>query len=144
MTADLEPYFNVWIFIEPTTGLVMQTGVKAYALEGTDEEKLACLRYLSRTDFYTVERQRIPERYVLRGPQGQRQNHVVTVQMVPNTPLVQECIEALMPLPAQLLMSGDEPSLVSLPMGDAPLCVTTFIEQRHDGTLVPVLDRAEG
>lgn len=38
MNATLEPCFNLWLFVDPLSGVVQTGAAKAYALHGTEQE----------------------------------------------------------------------------------------------------------
>ena len=61
--ADAEICLNTWFFVD-STGMVIRIAAKAYALKGSDEEKLAILKSLAGTDHLSATQGRIPERYV--------------------------------------------------------------------------------
>lgn len=138
MTNTPELCFNVWVFVDPATRVVQSASAKAYALAGEDEAKLATLRGLSATDFYTAEREPIPPKYIVVAPDGRQIPGVLFAGQVPQTDLVLEIIETLDPMPAQLAMREGEPVGVTLTVPDAPLHVLTFVEERADGSLVAV------
>jgi hypothetical protein len=61
---EAEICVNVWHFVDET-GMVMMLAAKAYALRGTDDEKLAVLKSLSATDYLSAIQARVPDQYVL-------------------------------------------------------------------------------
>lgn len=64
--ADAEICLNTWIFLD-STGMVIRIAAKAYALKGTDEEKLAILKSLAGTDHLSATQGRIPTKYIAYG-----------------------------------------------------------------------------
>ena len=72
MNTTLEPCFNLWLFVDPLTGVVQTGAAKAYALHGTEQERKDLLQRLAPTDFYTVPRVPVPQHYVLAGPDGRQ------------------------------------------------------------------------
>lgn len=138
MTNTPELCFNVWVFVDPATRVVQSASAKAYALAGEDEAKLATLRDLSATDFYTAEREPIPPKYSVVAPDGRQIPGVLFAGQIPQTDLALEIIETLDPMPAQLAMREGEPVGVTLTVPDGPLHVLTFVEERADGSLVAV------
>ena len=61
--TNAEICLNTWFFVD-STGMVIRIAAKAYALKGTDEEKLAILKSLAGTDHLSATHGRIPKRYV--------------------------------------------------------------------------------
>lgn len=53
----------LWAFMDADTRLIYALGGRAYSLTGTDEVKLGILRALSRHDFRSVQRLKIPDRF---------------------------------------------------------------------------------
>lgn len=50
MNTTLEPCFNLWLFVDPLTGVVQTGAAKAYALHGTEQECKDLLQRLAPTD----------------------------------------------------------------------------------------------
>lgn len=61
--TDAEICLNTWFFVDDT-GVVIRIAAKAYALNGTDEQKLAVLKSLAGTDHLSATQGRVPQRYV--------------------------------------------------------------------------------
>ncbi len=77
MNATLEPCFNLWLFVDPLSGVVQTGAAKAYALHGTEQECKDLLQRLAPTDFYTVPRVPVPQHYVLAGPDGRQVSRAI-------------------------------------------------------------------
>lgn len=54
---------NTWFFVDDT-GMVIRIAAKAYALTGSDEQKLAVLKSLAGTDHLTATQGRVPQGYL--------------------------------------------------------------------------------
>lgn len=54
---------NTWFFVDDT-GMVIRLAAKAYALTGSDDEKLSILKSLAGTDHLSATHGRVPSRYV--------------------------------------------------------------------------------
>lgn len=142
MHNNLEPCFNVWVFMDPATRVVQQMSAKAYALGGSDEDKLRMLRALAATDFWTALRVSVPERHVVMSPDGRRAiAGAVMVGDIERAGLIEDAISSVERMPAQLSMRERVPTAVHLPVPESPLMVTTVVEERLDGTLVPLVKR---
>ena len=53
---------NTWFFVDDT-GMVIRLAAKAYALNGTDDERLSVLKSLAGTDHLSATHGRVPSRY---------------------------------------------------------------------------------
>ena len=56
---------NLWAYLDQGMGLVYAVAGKAYALTGSEEEKLAVLHKLAATDFISVKRQSVLKNFRL-------------------------------------------------------------------------------
>lgn len=61
--ANSELALNLWAYLDRGMGLVYALAGKAYALTGTEEEKLALLHQLAPTDHISVKRQAVPKNF---------------------------------------------------------------------------------
>lgn len=61
---DREVVLNLW-YVRDEEGIIYSLRVKAYLIEGTDEEKLAFLQERARLDYLIAEPFEIPERFHL-------------------------------------------------------------------------------
>lgn len=144
MNTTLEPCFNLWLFVDPLTGVVQTGAAKAYALHGTEQERKDLLRRLAPTDFYTVPRVPVPQHYVLAGPDGRQVPGAFQAGGVGEAQFLSHLLQSLEPLPQQLTMPEGMPVGYSLPIPVDALAIVTPVEERYDGTLVPVVKRAGG
>ena len=61
---------NLWAYLDQRLGLVYALAGKAYALTGSEEEKLSMLHQLAATDHISVKRQAVPKNFqVIDGPE---------------------------------------------------------------------------
>ena len=142
LNTALEPCFNLWLFVDPLTGVVQTGAAKAYALHGAEQERKDLLRRLAPTDFYTVPRVPVPEHYVLAGPGGRQMSGAFQAGGAGEAEFLSHLLQSLEPLPQQLTMPEGLPVGYSLPTPAEVLAIMTPVEERYDGTLVPVLKRA--
>lgn len=134
---DSEICVNCWYFID-STGVVLRLAAKAYALTGTDEEKLTVLRVLSGADHVTAIAGRVPERYVLECD-GTR-----FVGAVPSSVLEMDPIpvfedlfaEVARALPTVTASFEDEYIEFENPLKEPFLWVATAVFEENDGSLV--------
>ena len=65
-----EIVLNLWYVIDKGTGSAYCLLGRAYAMLGTDEEKLALLRELASTDYLMAERVKVPDNFKVVLPDG--------------------------------------------------------------------------
>lgn len=134
----LEACFNIWYFYDEETSVVLQSGVKAYTLTGTDEEKIRTLKALARTDFLSVRRRRIPERFAIVSDDGERRTGAIPATSIDDADLTVEIVHSLLPLPAHLSLNPHGIAY-RVEVGEHPLYVATFVCESSDGTIRPVV-----
>jgi hypothetical protein len=136
-----EVVLNLWYFVEESHGAVYRLAGRAYALTGSDEQKLAVLHKLSATDFHIAQVFPVPKRFktvsdfgTLEGVTGAE----VTVE--DPTGLFKEAIDALeASLPIQMRSIDENPQTYRLKIPQNPLMVCTCVIEHEDGTLEPRL-----
>lgn|SRR5574340_88646 len=57
---DTELVLNLWAFMDSATGVIFRISGKAYAMSGSDADKLSLLRALSATDYLSVGWHKVP------------------------------------------------------------------------------------
>lgn len=121
---------NLWAIFDSSTQVIYGYAGKAYALEGSDEEKLEILRKLSAFDYQTAEAVNLPDRFKLEGPEGQIKQGVTTIQAFydQNYGLFNELFEHIEnQLPKIIDYSQEEPVARPQSLSSDPLCVTTLV-----------------
>lgn len=83
--TEAEIGVNCWYFADQT-GVVLRLAAKAYALVGSDEEKLAVLKAAAMADHLTATHAQVPPRFVL-DCDGQTLKGVVPVSVLQMDPL---------------------------------------------------------
>jgi len=71
MNDDPEIVFNLWYLIDESSGLCYNLLGRAYAMSGSDDEKLARLRELANTDWMLSKRYKLPITTTIVGPDGE-------------------------------------------------------------------------
>jgi hypothetical protein len=135
--SEAEICVNVWHFVDET-GMVMMLAAKAYALKGTDDEKLAVLKSLSATDYLTAIQARVPDQYVLSTVDGDLKGVLPAsaLQMDP-VPVFDQLFQKLSDSLPSLLVSveGDYQKL-KLQLVEPFLWVSTAVYESPDGQLI--------
>jgi len=138
-TPEPEICLNLWWFWNVETHLAYRLAGRAYALSGTDDEKLKVLQSLAATDFQIARNFAIPQRFTVATDHGKltgvtnepviRQRHAEVFEEVFAT-LDKE-------VPAQVQSLSGQPSAYRLTISKAPLCYTTCVFEYADGRLIP-------
>lgn len=55
---------NIWILLDGKNGLIKKIAGRAYNMEGTDEQKTAVLKFLSKNDYVHAYKIDVPQNYV--------------------------------------------------------------------------------
>ncbi len=128
---------NLW-FYGDDTGIVQRIAGKAYALKGSDDEKLTALRTLSATDHLTAVMDRVPARIVfkmdgrsLEGACDSRSIHLMVDQVF--GPLMDK-LEKSLPVVLRDINGTYTKHTQKLPV--EPLIVLTAVHELPDGRLV--------
>jgi len=141
MSAEL--VVNLWAFYDSSNAVVYALAGRAYALDGEDREKLAVLRNLSRTDYVTATRHRVPSRFKIHDGSGAVRSGVCTLNAVAdsNAQLFEEVFRGveseLPPLPD---FSGAEFRAIPQKLPQDPLCVTTVLYEDEFGNIRPIIN----
>jgi hypothetical protein len=134
---DAEICLNCWYFADDT-GVVLRLAAKAYALTGTDEEKLAVLKSLSATDHLTARHAKVPDRFTL-ATDGQKFRGAVpaTVMQENAIPYFDDLIEKLInELPQNIHAINDQPRAFRMMLAELFLWISTCVYEAQDGSLV--------
>ena len=128
---------NLWYFVDDS-GIVVRIAGKAYALRGSEEEKLRALHLMAGTDHLTATLGKIPERFFIRTEQGELKG-VAPVELLQDNdancygPLIDQ-IERELPKGIRSVNGNYEHFTLKIPQN--PLLVTTAVYERRDGELV--------
>jgi hypothetical protein len=135
--SEAEVCLNLWYFVDDT-GVVLRIAGKAYALTGTDEQKLAALHLMSGADYLTATLAKVPSECIVKT--GDREIHgaifadgIHMYNAAVFGPLMNQ-IERDLPKGIRSVADNYEEFVVNLPQD--PLCVTTAVYERADGELV--------
>ena len=74
--SEAEICLNLWYFAGES-GIVLRLAGKAYALTGTEEQKLAALHLMSGSDHLTATLGYVPPKFVLNTSQGKMQGVIL-------------------------------------------------------------------
>ena len=134
---DAEISLNCWYFTDDT-GVVLRLAAKAYALTGTDEEKLAVLKSLSATDHLTATHAKVPGRFEI-GMDGQTFRGAVPAMVMEQNalPYFDDLIGKVAgELPKSIHAVNDEPRQFLPKLVEPFLWVSTCVYEAQDGSLV--------
>jgi len=135
--VDAEICVNCWYFVDPT-GIVLRLAAKAYALCGSDKDKLATLRVLSGTDYLTAIQGKVPRRYVLDvdGQQlcGALPSSVLEMDPIPVFENLFEQIART--LPELFRPKGFDYETFKMSLREPFLWVSTAVFESEDGSLI--------
>lgn len=128
---------NLWCFVDDT-GIVLRIAAKAYALTGTDEQKLIALHLMAGTDHLTATQGKVPSKFVVDTENGEFRGAVplsvcYTAQGGVFGPLMDQIEKEL---PECIRSVADNYQRFKMTMPEDPLCVTTAVYERADGELV--------
>ena len=134
-----ELVINLWYIVEERQGLVYALAGKAYALYGSDEEKLALLRQLAATDCWTAKFVPVPQRFHVVAPNAQMAG-ATTVSLM-NAQMEAVFAEVLASFGDALVgpvrIVGGEVKLRRLRLPEEPLCVLTALAGNGTADLSP-------
>jgi hypothetical protein len=135
--ADAEICLNTWFFVD-STGMVIRIAAKAYALKGSDEEKLAILKSLAGTDHLSATQGRIPQKYVttVDGQEMAGSIPAAALQLEPLPVFDDLFTEIEKSLPQLYRTVDDEYEPFKLQLTEAFLWVMTSVFESNDGQLV--------
>lgn len=138
-----EVVLNLWAYVDEG-GYIPRLAGKSYVMDGNDEEKLALLRALSRTDFLSAELCKVPVNFTITNPDGEAITGIATTSVlsdpISHSHLFSQLLEKLADsLPQQLRSCADGYEQFRLELPQDPLCVTTVIMEYDDGRLIPMV-----
>ena len=143
-TETPEVTLNLWHFVDEETGLVFRLAARAYALLGSDQEKLRVLHRLAGTDFHLAKMCMVPKRYKLTFTDAKTFEGVTRPETAQTDPLVLfkevvDALEAELPTQARSDAPGGRVRSYRLRIPEDPLIINTCVIEHIDGTLEPRL-----
>lgn len=138
-----EVVLNLWAYADRAGNIVRLAG-KAYVMDGEDEQKLELLRQLSATDFLSAPWHKVPERFSVVYPDGERLSGVAHVSLLSAPESHEHLFGSLMDLlaerlPEQMRSINAEYQRFRMHLPQAPLTVTTVVVEHEDGRLEPMV-----
>lgn len=135
----LDICFNLWMILDQQTSLIYAYMGKAYALRGTDEEKLRILHSLSADDHHTVPRRKLHDRFMVSTPDGDMKGAVtLDIARSASSQFFEELLDQLeRELPRQPRFIMGKPVPYPIPVSKTPLCVSTVLLEDQYGLLQP-------
>jgi hypothetical protein len=135
--SEAEVCLNLWYFVDDT-GVVLRLAGKAYALTGTEEQKLVALHHMSGSDHLTAVFGKVPPQFILHSEHGEIAGAIPVADIHQDYwavfgPLMDQ-IERELPKCIRSVDDNYEQFVVKLPKD--PLCVTTAVYERIDGELI--------
>lgn len=135
--TEAEVCLNCWYFVD-STGIVLRLAAKAYALAGTDEEKLSALKALSGADHLTAVMGKVPQRYVFTADGNQLRGAVSAslVEMDPIPVFDDLFLKVSENLPELIRSVDDSYEKFQMELTEPFLWVLTPVFESPDGTLI--------
>ena len=137
--SNLEICFNFWVVVDEHSRLAYSYMGRAYGLHGTEEEKLRILHALSGSDFFTVPKRKLPDRFSCETGEGMKKG-VAPPEIAHDTEsgFWSELIETLSKdIPPQVRFALGRTMRTPVPVPDYPLCVITTLLESANGVLFP-------
>ncbi len=134
---ESEICLNCWYFTDDT-GFVFRLAAKAYALTGTDEQKLNMLQLLSASDHLTAIHDKVPDRFVLNLDGQELRGVVPAIVMQENAiPYFDDLIGKVeKALPENIRAIADQPEKFRPSLIEPILWVSTCVYEAEDGSLI--------
>lgn len=139
---ESELIFNLWAIYDSGAGVVYGLAGRAYAVTGTDREKLDFLKSISGTDYVTAKRYRVPDRFSINFSDGDTHRGVTYLSAVhdPSAQLFEEMFKNiendLPPIPS---FSDGGHAAVKQAVPQDPLCVVTVLFEDELGNIRPII-----
>jgi len=138
-----EVVLNLWAYVDEA-GYILRLAGKSYVMDGDDDEKLALLQKLSRTDFLSAEWCKVSPNFKIINPDGKEMTGVATESLladpISHSHLFEPLIEQLASsIPEQLRSYDGDYDSFRLDLPQDPLCVTTVIMEYENGTQIPMV-----
>jgi hypothetical protein len=135
--SSAELCLNLWYFVDDS-GIVVRIAGKAYALRGTDEEKLAALHVMAGTDHLTATQGKVPDRFVIHTEHGELKGTAPVNLLHDNDANAYgDLIDQIeRDLPKGICSVDGNYQLFTMKVPQNPLIVITAVCEREDGELV--------
>jgi len=142
---NLEICFNLWLVVDEQSRLVYSYMGRAYGFRGTREEKLRTLHALSGSDYFTVPKRKLPDRFSCITDEGTVKG-VATPEIAhdPASVFWRELLEILSKeIPPQTIWYRGSKWLkestiqTPIPVPEDPLCVITTLLENELGVMFP-------
>ena len=138
-----EVVLNLWAYVDEA-GYILRLAGKSYVMDGEDDNKLALLQKLSRTDFFSAGWCKVSPNFKITNPDGEEMTGVATASLLADPishshlfgPLIEQLASSI---PEQLRSYDGDYESFRLDLPQDPLCVTTVIMEYEDGTLIPMV-----
>lgn len=134
----------LWAFLDADLQLIYALAGRAYRLRGDEESKLRILRELSRHDFWSVGRSRVPSRFAVTYTDGTERQGFATPQSVfdPSSMLFEELLQEIEEqLPPVTDFARD--TQVRQKLSDDPLGVRTIVYEDAHGNCRAIIDEVD-
>ncbi len=135
--TEAEVCLNCWYFVD-ATGVVLRLAAKAYALAGTDQEKIVALKAMAATDHLTALQGKVPQRYVLTADDTQFHGAIPAsaIEMDP-IPVFDDLFQEISENLPELIRSVDDSyEKFQMELNEPFLWVLTSVFESPDGTLI--------
>lgn len=138
-----EVVLNLWAYADES-GYVLRLAGRAYVMDGNDDDKLALLRDLAKTDFLSAQWQKVPINFKMLGTDGDEMRGVAHASLLSDAnshaslfgPLMEELAKSL---PEQVRNVDGDYRQFTLDLPQEPLSVTTVVIEHDDGRLTPMV-----
>jgi hypothetical protein len=138
-----EVVLNLWAYTDEA-GCILRLAGRAYVLCGTEEEKLTALHRLAGSDFLGAPWHPAPENFTIVDENGTQLRRVAHASLLNDPyghstlfgPLMDKLEQGV---PEQARSVNGEYRKFQLRLPQDPLCVTTVVMEREDGSLVPMI-----
>ncbi len=131
----------LWAFMDADTRRIYALGGRAYSLAGSDEAKLQILRGLSRHDYRSITRFKVPERFKIQFGDGSQRSGVASPRTVndPSAMLFEDVfVEIEKTLPPIPDFANNRP--LTQKFANDPLCVRTVVYEDAAGNCRAIVD----
>jgi hypothetical protein len=139
IAVEPEICLNLWWFLDVKAKLAYHLAGRAYALSGTDDEKVKILQSLAATDFHIARNFAIPQRFTVVTDHGKLTGVTDdTLIRRHHADIFEEVFAALdKDLPTQVHSIAGQSAAYRLTISKKPLCCTTCVFEYEDGRLIP-------
>jgi hypothetical protein len=140
---ESEIVLNLWYVVDNGTGYAYCLLGRAYAMTGTDEEKLEQLRQLASTDYLMAERLKVPKNFQVVLPDGSKKyGQANPADIRENIGWVYEEVYQYLEskMPPILDFSGEETVAIKQKIPQTPLMICTGLLEDEFGNITPLVE----